>query len=332
MQKAPTDRAPRPALARWLAATLLVLVAACGGGGESTASAPPPAEAAEFSVEATPASASVSPGSAVPLTVTLTRTAGFTADVTVALRDPPLGVTAEPRVFSGSVASLLLPVNLGGSVTPGNLVLAVSASSGTITASATTQLSVQPAPPPRATEKWKGTVDTTLESEFGGATTRMTSSATLAFVFDEAQSNGQVRAYTVRSGDFSFQSRTDLPQRNPPCRSVSTGSGTVRPQNTPMDLSDGAGSGPVATFTSDAGTPTYRVGGVLVFTTLTVIDNCNDRNVDVTSATPMFPVVLWVPQEGQIFDLKQKGTVMQDSRSFQLGPETRSSTWNLLTE
>jgi hypothetical protein len=332
MQTTPTDRPCRPALARWLAATVLVLLAACGGGSESTASERPTAEAAQFSVEVTPASASVFPGSAGLLTVTLTRTAGFTADVTVALRDPPLGVTAEPQVFSGSVASLQLPVNLSGSVALGSLVLGVSASSGTSSASANTQLNVQPAPPPRATAKWQGTVDTTLNSEFGGATTRMISHATLAFVFDEAQSNSRVHAYTVRSGDFSFQSRTDIPQRNPPCRSIATGSGTVRPQNTPMDLSDGASSGTVATFASDAGTPAYRVGGVLVFTTLTVIDNCNDRNVDVTSAAPMFPVVLWVPQDGQIFDLKQSGTAMQESRSFQVGPETRSSTWNLKTE
>ena len=96
-----------------------------------------------------------------------------------------------------------------------------------------------------------------------------------------------------------------------------------------MDLSDGASSGTVATFTSEAGTPKYRAGGVLVFTTLTVVDNCNDRNVDVTSLAPMSAVVLWVPQEGQTFDLKQNGTAMQESRSFQLGPETRTSTWNL---
>ena len=75
--------------------------------------------------------------------------------------------------------------------------------------------------------------------------------------------------------------------------------------------------------------PKYRAGGVLVFTTLTVVDNCNDRNVDVTSLAPMSAVVLWVPQEGQTFDLKQNGTAMQESRSFQLGPETRTSTWNL---
>ncbi len=81
-----------------------------------------------------------------------------------------------------------------------------------------------------------------------------------------------------------------------------------------MDLSDGASSGTVATFTSEAGTPKYRAGGVLVFTTLTVVDNCNDRNVDVTSLAPMSAVVLWVPQEGQTFDLKQNGTAMQESR------------------
>ncbi len=338
MQKTPTDRARTPsrwlgasALGRWLGATALALLAACGGGSESTASAPPAAEAAEFSIEVTSASTGVFPGSAGLLTVTLTRTAGFTADVMVALRDPPLGVTAEVLVFSGSVTRLQLPVNLGGSVAPGNLVLAVGASSGASSASATTQLSVQPAPP-RATQKWQGTVDTTLESEFGGATTKMTSSATLAFEFDEALSDSPARVYSVRSGSFNFNSRTDIPNRNPACRSIATASGAVRPQSAPMDLSDGAASGTVATFTSDAGTPKYHAGGVLVFSTLTVVDNCNDRNVDVTSLAPMSPVVVWVPQEGLTFDLKQSGTAMQESRSFQLGPETRTSTWNLKTE
>ena len=175
---------------------------------------------------------------------------------------------------------------------------------------------------------WEGTVDTTIDVEIGGLIGKLTSRAQVAFEFDEQASSGGLLAYRVRAGNFNYQARFDQPTRNPPCRSLQTGSGVIRPQLTPRDLSDGASSGSVATFVSVDGKPQYQAGGVLLFTTLTMLDNCNDRNVDITTTAPMSSVVLWVPQTGD-FDIKLDGTAMQESRSFVVGPETRSSTWSL---
>ena len=127
------------------------LMAACGGGG-GPVPGPPPPPAAGFSFEVGPASAIAFADSGRVLTVTLARTGGFTADVTVTLSNPPAGVTAEAVTFTGGIASLSLPVTLDDSVAPGNLALAFNASSRAISASTTLQLSVQ-APQARAQRK-----------------------------------------------------------------------------------------------------------------------------------------------------------------------------------
>ena len=79
-------------LAAWLLMPLLLV--ACGGGGGGATSDPPPPSAG-FSIEVTPPSAVAFADSGRVLAVTLRRTGGFTADVTVALSNPPAGVTAE---------------------------------------------------------------------------------------------------------------------------------------------------------------------------------------------------------------------------------------------
>ena len=124
---------------------IALTLAACGGGESSQPSAPP--AAAGLSVEVTPASAIAFPGSGRLLTVTLTRSGGFTADVTVALDNPPAGVRAEALVFPGTVATLTLPLTLDADVPPGNLGLALNASGGGLSVGAIAQLSVQAAQP-----------------------------------------------------------------------------------------------------------------------------------------------------------------------------------------
>jgi hypothetical protein len=175
---------------------------------------------------------------------------------------------------------------------------------------------------------WEGGVDTTIDFTIGDLIGKMSSNAQVAFEFDGAASSGGRIVYRVRAGNFNYQARFDQPTRNPPCRSLQTGSGVIRPQLTPTDLADGASSGSVATFVSAGGKPQYQAGGVLTFTTLTTIDNCNSSNVDVTTTAPMSAIVLWVPQNGN-FDIKLDGTTMQESSTVVVGPETRSSTWNL---
>jgi hypothetical protein len=180
---------------------------------------------------------------------------------------------------------------------------------------------------------WEGTVATTIEFDlFGGGKVKMTSRAQVAFEFDEAASAGaRQQWFQLHAGNFTYEGRTDLLQRNPPCRGVSTASGPLRPQNSPFDLGDGASAGTLVTFVDDDGKPRYRTGGLLAFSTATTVDNCNDRNVDVTSSAPMSSIVLWVPQEGMTFDLSADGRTMQGTRSITLGTETRTSTW-LLTK
>ena len=129
-------------LATWLLMPLLLV--ACGGGGGGATSDPPPPSAG-FSIEVSPPLAVAFADSGRVLTVTLTRTGGFTADVTVALSNPPAGVTAEAVTFTGGAASLSLPVRLASSVPPGTLALAFDASSGNSHVGATEQLSVQAA-------------------------------------------------------------------------------------------------------------------------------------------------------------------------------------------
>ena len=121
---------------------LPLLLAACGGGDWGSDQPPP---TAGFSIEVTPASALAFAGSGRLLTVTLARSGGFTADVTVALSNPPAGVTAETLVFSDTIATPTLPVTLDDDVAAGNLRLALNASSGALSVGATAQLSVQAA-------------------------------------------------------------------------------------------------------------------------------------------------------------------------------------------
>ena len=177
---------------------------------------------------------------------------------------------------------------------------------------------------------WDGTVDTTVTTTIeGSGTVKMESSAQVRFEIDETAKGGPQQVYAIRSGNFTYQSRYDSTSRHPPCRAIATGSGSIRPKARFDDLGDGASSGSIGTFESDDGKRQYVAGGVLTFTTLTIVDNCNDRNADVTSTAPMSSVVIWVPQEGALFDIKLDGTSMQESTSIQVGPETRSSTWNL---
>ena len=132
----------------WLAALGCgAILSACGGGSADTTDPTPASPQAGFSIEVTPASALAFAGSGRVLTVTLARTGGFTADVTVALSNPPAGATAEAVTFTGGVASLPLSVTLDATVAPGNLALSFDATSGSSHASATGQVSVQAAQP-----------------------------------------------------------------------------------------------------------------------------------------------------------------------------------------
>ena len=141
----------RCCLSRWLGALSgAIIVSACGGGG-STVPDPPPV-AAGFSIDVTPSDAIAFAASGRLLTVSVTRTGGFAADIAVALANPPQGVTAEPVVFSGTVASLPMQLVLDETVLPGTLALAIDGSGGGTSAQARPQLGVQAAQP-RARER-----------------------------------------------------------------------------------------------------------------------------------------------------------------------------------
>ena len=133
------------------ACLIATLVSACGGGSAPGGpDAAPPSSG--FGIDVSPASAVAFADSRRMLTVTLTRAAGFTDDVTVALSNPPPGVAAQTLTFTGNVASLPVSVALDAGVAPGNLALAFTASGGGSSADTVALLRVQAAQP-RAQQK-----------------------------------------------------------------------------------------------------------------------------------------------------------------------------------
>jgi hypothetical protein len=124
---------------------VLSLVAAilcsCGGGGQ-------PSSGSGFSIAASPATLAVVPGASGIVTVTVSPRDGFTGSVNVTISNVPAGVAVAPNPMQFSISSS--PVSQPITVSAGfdaqlhNSTLALTGTSGNVSASANLNLQVQP--------------------------------------------------------------------------------------------------------------------------------------------------------------------------------------------
>jgi hypothetical protein len=135
---------------RFLAFFVLILgsifLANCGGGGSgsssSTSSPPPPPS---FSIAAKPSSLTISPNTSAQIKLSLTPVNGFSGSVNVALSGLPAGVTVSPASpVTLTTAGLTLTLTADSSVTNGNYTLTFDGTSGSLSASSSTTLTVEP--------------------------------------------------------------------------------------------------------------------------------------------------------------------------------------------
>src|ERR1700694_3960062 len=122
---------------------VLSLVAAilcsCGGGGQ-------PSQGPGFSIAANPATLAVVPGASATSTVTVSPHDGFSGSVNVTISNVPAGVTGAPNPvqFSISSSSVSQPITVsaGFDAQLHDTTLALTGTSGNITASANLNLQV----------------------------------------------------------------------------------------------------------------------------------------------------------------------------------------------
>jgi len=116
------------------------ILCSCGGGGQP--------HVPGFSIVASPATLAVVPGASNIATVTVSPSGGFSGSVNVKISNVPAGVTVAPNPIQFSISSS--PVSQPITVSAGfdaqlqNATLALSGTSGNITASANLNLRVQP--------------------------------------------------------------------------------------------------------------------------------------------------------------------------------------------
>jgi hypothetical protein len=149
-------------------------------------------------------------------------------------------------------------------------------------------LKVQPKSEPCATV-WEGTIGQELRGDLVGGTLRVTTQANVTFEFDPDADvmAGEVR-FRLRSGSFNYDMLVDQPGRNPPCRATSRGAGALPL----LPYQPFVPSGTAAGLSIFPETLQYGGSGLSVVT-VTSTDNCNDRNTDVTTVTPMYSMVWW---------------------------------------
>ncbi len=136
------------AQSRGLAAACLsaaMLVACGGGGGDGTGSTnPTPA----ISIGLSSSTLSIVQGTAGNITVSLTRSGGFSGDVAIAVTGLPTGITVSTATIASGSTSATLTFAVAASVAAGNSSITISASgSGVSTVSASLSLTVSAAAP-----------------------------------------------------------------------------------------------------------------------------------------------------------------------------------------
>jgi hypothetical protein len=127
---------------------------------------------------------------------------------------------------------------------------------------------------------WAGTIKQVVHNDTPFGTTTITTNADVTFEFDAAatvtaQPGEQISK--LRNGTFTYDMRFDSIGRNPPCRSIATGSGAlpIAPYEPLVPAGTAAG---LRIFPAES---RFAASGASVVT-ITTTDNCNDSNVDVT--------------------------------------------------
>ena len=131
------------------ATSLLAVLAGCSGGGSASS----PAAAADFTLAIAPSAITITPGGA-PQTVTITASAmnGFTGNVSVAVGSLPSGVTATPMTLSMAPGGLQqISVTATPAAAAGSATISLQGTSGSLSHSITTALTVSAAAPPAST-------------------------------------------------------------------------------------------------------------------------------------------------------------------------------------
>ncbi len=129
-------------------ALLLSLALLCEGCGGSASISPPPPPAADFTLNLSSNSISVSQGATSPaLNVSVTSLNGFSGTVQVALSAPPAGVTSNPAGPCTVAAGASTPVVFGAAANAptGNFTISVQGTSGALSHSDTLSVAVQSA-------------------------------------------------------------------------------------------------------------------------------------------------------------------------------------------
>ncbi|MEO8152458.1 MAG: hypothetical protein ABI605_05260 [Rhizobacter sp.] len=149
-------------------------------------------------------------------------------------------------------------------------------------------LKVQPKAEPCAT-LWEGTIQQVTRSVMSAGTITITTTANVSFEFDAtAPAMAGELAFKLRAGTYTYDMLSDQPSRNPPCRGMTTGSGAM-PLTPYLPFVPSGGSANLSIFPE-----TLQYGGSgLSVVPLTSTDNCNDRNVDVTTVDPAAYVFWW---------------------------------------
>ncbi|MGC2404288.1 MAG: aryl-sulfate sulfotransferase [Acidobacteriaceae bacterium] len=132
---------------------LLVAVAGCGGGGSSTNKASTAGStavtsgSADFSLAIVPATVTLTAGGAPQsATITASPVNGFTGNVSVTVGSLPSGVTATPATFSIAPGALQqISIAATSAAAAGSATISLQATSGTLSHSITTALTVGPA-------------------------------------------------------------------------------------------------------------------------------------------------------------------------------------------
>ncbi len=126
---------------RLVVSLVAAILCSCGGGGQSS-------HGPGFSIAASPATLVVVPGASATATVTVSPRDGFTGSVNVTISNVPAGVTVAPNPvqfsISSSPVSQPITVSAGFDAQLHDTTLALTGTSGSVTASANLNLRVQP--------------------------------------------------------------------------------------------------------------------------------------------------------------------------------------------
>jgi len=119
----------------------LLLLVGCGGGSGGSTTTPPPPPKPDFTVSASPSTLNVARGSSGDIQVSVAAQNGFTGAVAVTPKDLPTGVTSTAiNVNAGGSGTLTLAV--AAATGAGPFTITLSATSATLTHSATVMLTV----------------------------------------------------------------------------------------------------------------------------------------------------------------------------------------------